>query len=219
MSASKSSSCRLSIGFSESMNAISTPARGAERREIEIGIGRRAVRLPEIAGERDAELIGHGGVLSLLRLAAVAELRDRLGERVVQHPDIAGIADEIEALRVEVDALLDRRHQAAERLVVLLGGRDRSSRSRRLNFGWSNSPGMPSDTDRSKWPTQRQSTPSIAAMASAFSTPSAVSIWQKKRRALVGGGELVGDRTRPVAVMRHLQRHAAPARADGTSSN
>ena len=48
-----------------------------------------------------------------------------------------------------------------------------------LNVGWSNSPGTPSDTDRSKWPTHRQSTPSIAAIASAFSTPSAVSIWQK----------------------------------------
>ena len=33
----------------------------------------------------------------------------------------------------------------------------------------------------------------------------------EQRRALVGRGELVGDRARPVAVMRDLQRHAALA--------
>ena len=43
-----------------------------------------------------------------------------------------------------------------------------------------NSPGTLSETERSKCPTQRQSTPGSAAIASALSTPSAVSIWQKK---------------------------------------
>ena len=70
---------------------------------------------------------------------------------------------------------------------------------------------MPSDTDRSKWPTHRQSTPSIAAILSAFSTPSAVSMRQKNVDPLVGGSEFVGNRARPVMVMRDLQRHAALA--------
>ena len=33
----------------------------------------------------------------------------------------------------------------------------------------------------------------------------------EERRALVGRGELVGDRARPIAVVRHLERHAAHA--------
>src|SRR5882757_9033819 len=36
------------------------------------------------------------------------------------------------------------------------------------------SPGTPRETERSKWPTQRQSTPGVAAIASAFFTPPAV---------------------------------------------
>ena len=71
---------------------------------------------------------------------------------------------------------------------------------------------MPSDTDRSKWPTHRQSTPSIAAIASAFSHALRRLDLAEEGGALVGGGELVGDRARPVAVVRDLQRHAALAR-------
>ena len=51
----------------------------------------------------------------------------------------------------------------------------------------------------------------MAAIASAFSTPSAVSIWQKKVVRLVGGDEFVLDRPGPVAVMGDLQGHATPA--------
>ena len=61
--------------------------------------------------------------------------------------------------------------------------------------------------------------PGDAAMASAFSTPSAVSIWQKSVRAPVGRGEFLGDSPRPVAVMGHLKRDAAPAVGRDTSWN
>src|SRR5829696_8384449 len=44
------------------------------------------------------------------------------------------------------------------------------------NLGCVNSPGMPSDDDRSKCPIHRPSTPSTAAMASTCSTPEAVSM-------------------------------------------
>ena len=52
------------------------------------------------------------------------------------------------------------------------------------------SPGTPSETERSKWPTQRQSTPGSAAIASAFLTPSAVSIWQKNVLRLLAAANL-----------------------------
>src|SRR6266849_385437 len=48
-----------------------------------------------------------------------------------------------------------------------------------VNLRLSNSPGMPSEQLRSKWPIHRQSTPSSAAIAAALRTPSAVSIWAK----------------------------------------
>ena len=53
--------------------------------------------------------------------AAFSQFADRLGEGVVQHPDIARIADEVETLAVEFDALLDGRHEAPKRLAVLVG--------------------------------------------------------------------------------------------------
>ena len=47
-------------GLRDSRNAISTSRARAQRLEIEIGIGRRPVGLPEITGERDPELcVGH----------------------------------------------------------------------------------------------------------------------------------------------------------------
>ena len=85
-------------GIGGSRNAISTPGALLQRREIEIGIGRRAVGLAEIAGQSDAE--GRLIACSLPSWACRrrAQLADRLGQRVVQHPDVAGIADEVEAL-------------------------------------------------------------------------------------------------------------------------
>src|SRR5262249_55901548 len=49
---------------------------------------------------------------------------NRLGQRILQHPDVARIADEVEARLMQGEALLDVRHQAAERLAVLARGRD-----------------------------------------------------------------------------------------------
>ena len=46
-------------------------------------------------------------------------------------------------------------------------------------------------------------------MASAFFTPSAVSIWQKNVLRLVRGDEFVDHRARPIAVVRDLQGDAA----------
>src|SRR5262249_47913579 len=60
--------------------------------------------------------------LLLVPLGLGPQLADRGGERVVQDPHIARIADEIEAALVELDALLDGRHQPAQRLAVLAGG-------------------------------------------------------------------------------------------------
>ena len=49
----------------------------------------------------------------------------------------------------------------------------------------------------------------MAAMASAFSTPSAVSIWHDEGGARVGAAEFVSDGAGPVVVMGDLQGNAA----------
>ena len=76
---------------------------------------------------------------------------------------------------------------------------------------WSNWPGMPSEQLRSKWPTQRQSTPSTAAIASAFCDALAGLDLGEQRRPAVGLGELVHGRPGQVAIVRDAERHAAPA--------
>src|ERR1700738_1273809 len=58
----------------------------------------------------------------LLGFAAGTQPIDRLGERVMEDPDVAGIADEVEALGIELDTLLDGRHKTAKRLLVPVGG-------------------------------------------------------------------------------------------------
>ena len=74
-----------------------------------------------------------------------------------------------------------------------------------------NSPGTPSETERSKWPTHRQSTPGNAAIASAFSTPFRRLDLAEERAAAVCGDELVHDSAGPIAIVRDLQGDAPPA--------
>src|SRR5271163_4031393 len=61
-----------------------------------------------------------------LRFDAFPKARDRLGERIVQHPDIAGIANEVEPGLVEFDAEFDCGNQASQRLAMFLAGCDRA---------------------------------------------------------------------------------------------
>src|SRR5918999_550631 len=55
---------------------------------------------------------------------ARADLLEARLDGAVERPHVARVADEVEALPVQVDALIDRRHQAAGRLVVLPAGLD-----------------------------------------------------------------------------------------------
>ena len=124
--------------------------------------------------------------------------------------NVAGIADEVEPLAEKIDPLLDRGDQAPERLSMLrVASLTRAIAS--VKIFEPNSPGTPSETERSKWPTQRQSTPGSAAMASAFSTPSAVSIWQKNVLRRLASTNLSTTGARAIAIVGDLKRDAAPS--------
>src|SRR6185295_11375464 len=73
-----------------------------------------------------AGLGGRGAALGLRRHAPrrLAQCFQPLREGRLQEPDIARIADEVEALPVQFDAALDARHQPAESLAVPARGGD-----------------------------------------------------------------------------------------------
>ena len=75
------------------------------------------------------------------------------------------------ALVVGSDAALDTHDEAAEGLLVLDAGARDSRSSAAMTSGWSSWPGTPREVLRSECPIQMPSTPSVAAIASTFSTP------------------------------------------------
>ena len=128
----------------------------------------------------------------------------------MQNPDVAGVADEVEALRVELDAQLDGGHEAAERLVVLLRGRDRRL-DRLLELRMVELAGD-AERDRQVEMPDPEAVDAVdgrhrLGVLDAFGGLDLA----EQGRALVGGGELVRDRAGPVAVMSHLERDAALA--------
>src|SRR5687767_12416623 len=112
-----------------SLVGCATPIRRSRLREAEASLRRSKVAppSPRFAGEGGRCVYishvadsGHG----LFLPATGAQLPDAVLEGGVQQPDIARIADEVETLAVNVDAEIDRRHQPAQRLLVLLGRGD-----------------------------------------------------------------------------------------------
>ena len=197
------------MGFAEVDEFHLDAGRRAKRREVEIGIGRRAVGLLEVAGQGDAEFVSH--LPPPISACTVAQLAHRVRERLVQNPDVAGIADEIEALTVEIDAQLDIRHEPAKRLIVLLRRRDRRL-DRLLEFGMVELAGN-AERDRQVEMADPQAIDAVdrrhlLGVLHAFGGFDLA----EEGGAHIGGGEFVGDRARPVAVMGDLQGDAALAR-------
>ena len=134
----------------------------------------------------------------------------------MQHPDVSGVANEVETLTVEFDALLYGRNETPKRLPVL-GRRgadagDRVGKGLRAEFA--------GNTERNR--------------EIEMPDPQAIDAWErgdgvcvfdafrrldlaKQRASTVGCGELVFDGPRPVTVMRDLQSDAA-ARLPGCTS-
>src|SRR5471030_710846 len=121
--ASKSATCSALIGLAGSRNCISSPGAarsGARSKSGNVGEPSGFRKSPDSATRKCVVM----GGARLFRLASSAQPADGFGECRLQHPDIAGIADEIEALAVVFDSRFHVRHEATERLLVLAGRGD-----------------------------------------------------------------------------------------------
>src|SRR4029077_2822083 len=111
--ASKSAICFASMGFAASRYDISTSgalSSGARSKSGNVGEPSGLLKSPERATRNlFAMTLPHSPRLGF---AGCAEFRNCLRQCVVQHPDIARIADEMEPLRKDFDALIYGRHQS-----------------------------------------------------------------------------------------------------------
>ena len=128
----------------------------------------------------------------------------------MQDPDIAGIADEIEAALVELDALLDGRHQPAEPLAMLARRGDHLGDGLG-EFGVVEFAGNAERDAEIEMADPQAVDARDGGDGVGILDPVGGLDLGEEGGALVGGGELVLDRAGPVAVMGDLEGHAAAA--------
>ncbi len=126
----------------------------------------------------------------------------------MQHPDVAGVADEVEALTIEVDPLLHRRDQATKRFSMLAGGvadaRDRVGERLRAELAWHAERNRKVEMTHPQTIDSRQRGDGVGVVDTLGGLDLA-----EERAAAVRGDELVDDRARPIAIVRNLQGDAA----------
>ncbi len=173
-----------------------------ERRQVEVRINGRAVRLAKIAGQRDAERRAH--FLHPARNALTASAS------ALCSTHIAGIANEVEALPVEFDAGLHVRHQSPERLFVLVSGLhhpvDRLAKDLAVEVAGHAQRDREVEMADPQAIHARQRGQHLGVLHALRGFDLA-----EEGGARIGRGEFFPDLAGAVAVVRHLQRHAALA--------
>ena len=186
----------------------------AQRLEVEVGIDGRSVWLAEIAGQGDAKRRAHRllpAFFELLRCdAAFSQFVDCVLKRVVQHPDIAGVADEVEPLTEKIDPLLHCRDQAPKRLSMLASGianaSDRVSERLRAELSRHAERNRKVEMAHPQTVDSRKRGDGVGVLNALRGLDLA-----EERAAAVRGDELVHNGTGAIAIVRDLQGDAPPS--------